>query len=757
VGRKYRLQIVLVLFLLVFAPVFSAETVNRDLFDRYCAAYQNYQDAIAKNLPIDEIKAKLEEYLQAKAAYEGSAKAEKPSETKSSELISDNSLPAENPSSQQPSVVATDGQTISTSISGSSGLSAELQAILNELWTPAGANKSDSAIKKLEVFVKSHSPGLELARAKYELAKAYEWLKKDKTAAAQILKEIAAGPYGFISTLAQDRLKVYNTETQHGQWKSVLEAKEKAMEESYKTYRETSWLAFPVKIGRYCTYVGKLLSFDKAQEDYKNFQISFEEAAAKFMPPPEIVFDMFKVPTSNTDPEGRVRLVYSNSEAWYSRWKLLNEARRSIDIQYFIVASDIFGMSLTGVLLKKAKEGVKIRFMMDARGTKGFTRKLLDQDYMQQLARFPNVEIKVFNPVHQNLATMFLDIRKFIASDHDKIIVVDEEYSIVGGSNISKDYFVDPEDHPTAYRDCDVVIHSPEVAKALSLAFSEEFMVLKSLNIGKDIFGKNNMILGELETAWEAMNSFLHGGKVFKAAASLDSVVRRAVNRYNEELAKYKHLIDYADFDPMEGAHECPIKIIDKHSVTGFRNDITDQVVRFIDGAKEEIIIQNPYVVLTERAEAALKRAAKRGVKILMHTNSPVSTDSLATQAMFYADWKRILKEIPTMRIFVFTGQRKLHAKTFIFDKKVSIIGTYNMDYISEEVNSEVVAAIKSKEFCAEHRAGIMADIAQSKEYKIQVNSDGSVESVFGPDDLKTSKSWMIKLISKLKFLKPII
>jgi phosphatidylserine/phosphatidylglycerophosphate/cardiolipin synthase-like enzyme len=140
-----------------------------------------------------------------------------------------------------------------------------------------------------------------------------------------------------------------------------------------------------------------------------------------------------------------------------------------------------------------------------------------------------------------------------------------------------------------------------------------------------------------------------------------------------------------------------------------------------------------------------------------MHTNSPISTDSVATQAMFYADWKRLLKEIPTLEIYVYYGQQKLHAKNFVFDGKIGLVGTYNMDYLSEEVNSEVVAAMNSHSFSTELRRGIYQDLGKSKKYEIEVLANGDVKAVFGPDDLKSSKSWMIKTLSYLGFLKPLI
>jgi len=63
----------------------------------------------------------------------------------------------------------------------------------------------------------------------------------------------------------------------------------------------------------------------------------------------------------------RVRLITTNNDAWYSRWKMIEDARDTIDCTYYIVDKDIFGQAFIGLLLKKARMGLKIRLMIDGR------------------------------------------------------------------------------------------------------------------------------------------------------------------------------------------------------------------------------------------------------------------------------------------------------------------------------------------------------------------------------------------------------
>ena len=105
------------------------------------------------------------------------------------------------------------------------------------------------------------------------------------------------------------------------------------------------------------------------------------------------------------------------------------------------------------------------------------------------------------------------------------------------------------------------------------------------------------------------------------------------------------------------------------------------------------------------------------------------------------------------MRIFARVNEGQLHGKNFVFDGKVGIVGTYNFDYLSEKVNSEVVAVIKSEEFSSELRNEIFFDIKKSVEYHLATAD----KAEFGPGDVEGAKRmWLIKTLSKMGFLKPL-
>ncbi|MGE5856216.1 MAG: hypothetical protein ACM34C_06575, partial [Syntrophaceae bacterium] len=80
--------------------------------------------------------------------------------------------------------------------------------------------------------------------------------------------------------------------------------------------------------------------------------------------------DVFETIPLKSGPDSRIELLGGNSEAWAARWRLVAEARESLDVSYFILHEDIFGLSFLGHLLHKAREGVRMRVLLDGLGTR---------------------------------------------------------------------------------------------------------------------------------------------------------------------------------------------------------------------------------------------------------------------------------------------------------------------------------------------------------------------------------------------------
>lgn len=461
---------------------------------------------------------------------------------------------------------------------------------------------------------------------------------------------------------------------------------------------------------------------------------------------------------SGSEETAKVRYLWQNPESWYSRWKMVEDAKSTIDCTYFIIDKDIFGQAFLGLLAKKAKQGIKIRLMIDWRiANSGYMKGMKDK--LEELSGYPNIQIRLYNSCVKNFLKLFTDFRQLLASNHDKMLLIDGFRSLIGGKNIGADYFVGKGENDIVYRDTDILMEGQGVAAQLKKAFDDEWGYLKNTLVKPDKINFDDQS-ARMDLAYRVMSKYISGmGLYDPTKVNLSDKLREALVEMNAEISKYKELTGYASFDMWRGERAKQVKIIDKYSRCGALNGITPALVKFIDASKEEIMIQNPYVVLTETAEAALKRASERGVKIVIHSNSAKSTDAIYCQAFLSEDWMRLLKEMPTLRLMVAPSENeRIHSKTFTFDSQLTVIGSYNMDPLSEQVNSEIVAAVLDRPFGTMVRGRIYKDMNPVLEYKIKRERDGKVTPVFGPEQhVDPEMIKKINLIRKLGWLRPLI
>ncbi|MCQ2550637.1 MAG: cardiolipin synthase [Clostridia bacterium] len=124
-----------------------------------------------------------------------------------------------------------------------------------------------------------------------------------------------------------------------------------------------------------------------------------------------------------------VRIFDDGKRMYASLLRDIKLAEKSINIEYFIIKNDPVGNRLLKLLVEKAREGVKVRLIMDALGSVGIKdRKLREfveaggeyQFYFKPKIRIINTKLNYRN--------------------HRKIVVIDDKVGYVGGFNVAKEY-----------------------------------------------------------------------------------------------------------------------------------------------------------------------------------------------------------------------------------------------------------------------------------------------------------------------------
>lgn len=107
----------------------------------------------------------------------------------------------------------------------------------------------------------------------------------------------------------------------------------------------------------------------------------------------------------------------------------IKNAKESINIEYFILKHDIVGDSLLNALIEKAKEGVKVRLLVDALGSWSINKNLVNElvNAGGSYAEFFPTKWKFFNT-------------KINYRNHRKLAIIDDDIGYIGGFNIAREY-----------------------------------------------------------------------------------------------------------------------------------------------------------------------------------------------------------------------------------------------------------------------------------------------------------------------------
>lgn len=149
----------------------------------------------------------------------------------------------------------------------------------------------------------------------------------------------------------------------------------------------------------------------------------------------------------------------------------LLKAKHHIHLEYYIVKSDAIGNEIKDILIKKAGEGVTIRFIMDRVGS-----IRLKRSYIRELkeAGIDVVQYSYF------LAPLLSRINTQINyRNHRKIVVIDGEVGFIGGINIGDEYLGKG---PLGYwRDTHIMVKGDFVL-GLQGVFFDDFITIKKAN-----------------------------------------------------------------------------------------------------------------------------------------------------------------------------------------------------------------------------------------------------------------------------------
>jgi cardiolipin synthase len=348
---------------------------------------------------------------------------------------------------------------------------------------------------------------------------------------------------------------------------------------------------------------------------------------------------------NNVAQTNKITLIKSGHEFFDLLNKLIADANKSICIHTYILGDDETGRLIIDNLILAKKRNVDISILVD-----GMAQPISNKLKNKIVAA--NISFKAFEPFFK--CSHFYIGRRL----HQKIVVIDNIYSLIGGMNLANRYNDFPNEK--AWLDFAVLIN-----------------------------GEASNIIGSY------CQNFQH--TISKKEATNHSTSKQPIPSTQHQ----------TEFDVR----------IRQNDWVKHKNEITNSYIELLHTAKKEIIIVCSYFIPGKVLRRLIANATRRGViiKILIAGPSDVMIAKKAERWLY--DW--LLRN--KIEIYEYR-KNILHAKLAICDEEWITIGSYNLNNISAYASVEFNIDIRQYSFVKKVKTTISEIIANdciriTKEY----------------------------------------
>lgn len=397
--------------------------------------------------------------------------------------------------------------------------------------------------------------------------------------------------------------------------------------------------------------------------------------------------------TASHEGESGFRPLIGNMNALMSRIVLIDHAKHSLDLQYYIFDDDATGRLVAQRILAAADRGVRVRILLDDLDIEG------QDNLLDALDAHPSIEVRLFNPFRFRNRSVFSKAGQFLIEGrrlnrrmHNKAFIVDGMQAIVGGRNIGDAYF-DAGD-AMHFRDLDVIAIGPVVPK-ISAMFDaywnsdEAYPVTAytSVQAGPDDLARLRARLARDARAFAESD---YAGEVLEELPNGPSADRKGRWFWG---AATLIADDPSKADPSRDGHAWLMG---------------PELKAMLDAATREALLISPYFIPGDRGVKYLGDLAAHGVAIKVLTNALAATDEPEVHAG-YARYRiplleegvhlyelRPLPGKPQRHAHGTSSGESLHAKSMIVDEQTVFVGSMNLDPRSRLFNTEMGVIVDS-------------------------------------------------------------
>ena len=354
------------------------------------------------------------------------------------------------------------------------------------------------------------------------------------------------------------------------------------------------------------------------------------------------------------------RLLNDDQQAAQARVDVFQQAKHEINALYFLARNDRVTLAALALMRDAHRRGVTdVRLIVDANFQHIPTCVLA---YLQD----EGLQIKVYHPL-----TLRHPLWVFYRM-HEKVVIADGTRYITGGRNLAESYFGLARRN---YVDRDVYVEGASAVEA-NHHFNNLWSCRHVADLSVSVRPEEKLRAQKLLDG--ALDDLQKGGFVH-----LDT--NRDWSAGQKEIASVDFLHD-------------PI-------VAGEGRRVGAQLTEVLEKAKRSIVLESPYFVPSRALLRLIDKKRAEGVRITVVTNSMTSNDGILPHVAYLKYRRHLVRSGVDVREY--KGPDHLHAKSAVVDGKIALVGSYNIDPRSENLNTEVMSVANDETVAQELLASI--------------------------------------------------
>jgi putative cardiolipin synthase len=411
-----------------------------------------------------------------------------------------------------------------------------------------------------------------------------------------------------------------------------------------------------------------------------------------------------------------------------ARLTLVRHARKTLDLQYYLLQNDVTGHTLLRAVRDAAQRGVRVRLLVDDLYTADSDRMLL------AFAAYPNVEVRLFNPFPSGRSFAFTrwamalgDFSRVNHRMHNKMLVADGAFAVAGGRNIADEYFFGSKGGN--FVDFDLLVAGEAVPRMAAI----------------------------FDTYWNSPRIYpLHALETSRKApaelqADFEALTADAAQAYPSPPADKADILGYLPLSadlrnpPLKLLHgtidvfaDDPEKVSGRAESGSDETTVTARAGRAMANAKSEVVVGSPYFIPGQPGMAGLRQARANGVRVEVMTNSLASNDepfASAAYGRYRVEMLRLgaeLYEIDSSQLkndsliasALHASIGRSHSKLIVIDRRTTFVGSMNMDFRSSRVNTELGMLVDSPEL-AQNVLGLAERVRAIGSFRLRLAQPG--------------------------------